>query len=221
LADNTASIVGCDWVTGRWPQKSALEFAQPGDRVRLAVPGLFDSLTLLAWIQVAPGEEGPRCLLSTESDQPGEIRWLLQSDGSLTFSLRTASPEDSGWRSVSSPAIPALRTSGRWHLVSTVYNGANGTVSHFLNGTLVHQSNQPSDSPLRLDTFEIGNSGLRSDENTQVSATPVLIKPRAFNGRMDEFLIFSAPLNPEEIERIFDLGAPTETPRVLGLSQRH
>jgi hypothetical protein len=214
LADGTASIVGCEWVPGRWPQKGALEFTKPGDRVRLAVPGLFDSLTLLAWIQVSPGEESARCLLSTESDQPGEIRWILQGDGSLTFSLRTSSAEDSGWRSVSSSAVPALRTPGRWHLVSTVYNGANGTVSHFLNGTLLLQSNLPSDSPVRLDTFEIGNAGLRPDDNLQASATPVVQKPRVFNGRMDTFLIFSAPLHSEEIQRVFELGTPSDIPRI-------
>ena len=215
LADGTASVVGCEWVPGRWPQTAALDLAKPGDRIRLSVPGLFESLSLAAWIQVGSGDEGARCLVSTESDQPGEIRWVLQGDGSVTFALRTASAEDSGWRWASSPAIPMLRAAGRWHLLTTVYNGATGTVSHFVNGNQISRSSLPSDSPLRLDTFEVGNAGLRPEENLQVSLAPVLAPaPRAFGGRIDEFLILSTPLDPEEIQRLFETGSPVPPPKV-------
>src|SRR6266496_5492942 len=47
-----ATIVGCEWVEGRWPDKHALEFRSVSDRVRLSVPGEFESLTLAAWVRV-------------------------------------------------------------------------------------------------------------------------------------------------------------------------
>src|SRR4029078_2771565 len=33
------TIVGCQWVEGRWPDKRALEFRGVSDRVRVSVPG--------------------------------------------------------------------------------------------------------------------------------------------------------------------------------------
>ncbi len=34
-----ATIVGCQWTEGRWPDKRALEFRNVSDRVRLSVAG--------------------------------------------------------------------------------------------------------------------------------------------------------------------------------------
>jgi hypothetical protein len=48
-----ATIVGCQWVEGRWPDKHALEFRSVSDCVRLSVPGEFESLT--------PNRIGERC----------------------------------------------------------------------------------------------------------------------------------------------------------------
>src|SRR5262249_13654867 len=42
------AIVGCSWVTGRWPGKRGLEFKSVSDRVRFNVPGTFSSVTLAA-----------------------------------------------------------------------------------------------------------------------------------------------------------------------------
>ncbi|MEO6246539.1 MAG: FecR domain-containing protein, partial [Opitutaceae bacterium] len=41
-------IVGAEWAEGRWTGKGAMEFRQPGDRVRVVVPGEFDALTYVA-----------------------------------------------------------------------------------------------------------------------------------------------------------------------------
>src|SRR5439155_7460122 len=45
-------IVGCSWVTGRWPGIQGLEFKRVSDRVRFRVPGEFDPATLAAWVRV-------------------------------------------------------------------------------------------------------------------------------------------------------------------------
>ena len=46
------AIVGCAWSSGRWPGKRALEFKRPGDRVRLHIPGRYESLTYAAWVRL-------------------------------------------------------------------------------------------------------------------------------------------------------------------------
>jgi hypothetical protein len=48
--------VGASWSQGRWPEKTALEFKRPGDRVRLNLDGTYQALTLACWVsRIVPG----------------------------------------------------------------------------------------------------------------------------------------------------------------------
>ncbi len=48
---------------------------------------------------------------------------------------------------------------------------------------------------------ELGNWGLPQGSKPRTEV-------RSFNGRMDEFLLFSEALNPEEIARLYQIGRP-------------
>ena len=67
------TIVGCEWATGRWPDKRALEFKRPGDRVRIDVPGEFDALTVAAWVRVDALPARHQALVLTHGHQVGHL----------------------------------------------------------------------------------------------------------------------------------------------------
>ena len=50
--DLDGAIVGAKRVAGRWPNKGAIEFKRPGDRVRVDIPGEFESLTFACWVKI-------------------------------------------------------------------------------------------------------------------------------------------------------------------------
>ena len=52
-AGKDGAIVGCQWVSGRWPGKSGLKFRRSSsDRIRANIPGVFEELTFSSWVKV-------------------------------------------------------------------------------------------------------------------------------------------------------------------------
>jgi hypothetical protein len=216
LMDNNAAIVGCSWSPGRWTDKQGLHFSNTGDRLRVSVPGLFESLTLLTWIKPDGLSDATQSLLSTESDQPGDIRWSIEGGNTLSFAIRSASPEASEWKNAKSYRLPNKYAGAEWILIGVVYDGGSGRVTHYLNGRPFGTSALPSESPLRLDTFEIGNKGRPGEDSLLASSAPPApphLSGGHFRGSMDEFMILSEPLEYEDIVRIFEMGRPTPSPK--------
>lgn len=77
------TIVGCQWVEGRWPAKPALEFRGVSDRVRLSVPGEFASLTIAAWVRVQGLDRQFNSLFMCDGFDAGTLHWLIRDDGVL------------------------------------------------------------------------------------------------------------------------------------------
>ncbi|MES2569246.1 MAG: LamG domain-containing protein, partial [Verrucomicrobiota bacterium] len=213
LVDSNATIVGCDWVDGRWPGKGSLEFKRADDRLRLTVPGLYESLTLLAWVRVERLPHSRQSLLMTESFQPGEVHWYLDSDGALGFGVRVNSGESTGWTGAHSHPLIGPGTLETWVLLATVFDGQSGNVTHYFNGQPAGTAPIQNDAPLRLDTFEVGNWAVRADDPKWAMAG--VSEPREnvrnFHGRMDEFALLSVPLEAGEIAQIYRDGRPGET----------
>lgn len=83
------AIVGCTWVAGRWPGKQGLEFKRVSDRVRLHVPGEFDSLTLATWVRVDGLPNRNNSLMMTDGWEPGELHWQIGQDGTLVLGVQS------------------------------------------------------------------------------------------------------------------------------------
>ena len=66
---------------------------------------------------------------------------------------------------------------------------------------------------MRLDTFEIGNWGVRPDDPRLASNDWGQPKDaiRNFHGRMDEFAILSTALSAADIQKLYREGRPGET----------
>ncbi|MDB6154736.1 MAG: hypothetical protein JWL90_3189 [Chthoniobacteraceae bacterium] len=213
LVDSDATIIGCDRVSGRWPDKGGIEFKRSDDRLRLTVPGLYESLTLMTWVRVEQLPSNKQSLLMTESFQPGEVNWYLDSDGALGFGVRVNSGESSGWSGSHSQSVIGRDALDSWVLLATVFDGQTGKVTHYFNGQAAGSGPIQSDAPLRLDTFEIGNWAVRADDPkwAMAGATEPRDSVRNFQGRMDEFILLSIPLEADDIRQIYQNGRPSES----------
>jgi hypothetical protein len=192
------AIVGCSWVEGRWPGKRALEFKRVSDRVRLNVPGEFDSLTFLAWVRVDGLPNLNDSLFMTDGWEPGAPHWQLRDDGTLILGVQNLDKKRGAHYHAREAITQALL--GQWIQLAVVYDRAAGQVSHYVDGQQVSREFVQFDTALKIGNAELGNWNIASHRN----ATPV----RFFSGRMDEFVLFGRALTEQEIGRLYEQGRP-------------
>ena len=201
------SIVGCEWVDGRWPGKGALEFKRPSDRVRFLLPGEFESLTFATWVRIDAIEHRFSSLMLTDGFEPGEPHWQIDWLGRIVLGIR-AEPErrTPGWfRNYTSPRVFTPERFGRWTHVATVYDGRTSTVTHYADGAEVGSETLERWRPLRIGDAELGNWGVP----VAIDDWPI----RNLCGRMDEFALFRTALGPDEIRALYERGSGTVKPR--------
>lgn len=195
------AIVGCNWTTGRWPGKSALEFRRSGDRVRCDIPGQFDTMTLTAWVRVDSLGNRLQGLLLTDGYEVGRPHWQINPDGELRLGVRLPDVEGrfqpSGY---GAPAVFDSRRMGVWTLIATVYDRPGKRVRHSIDGVLVREHSLVFDQPLHLGLAEIGNWGVPYLADRH----PI----RNFNGCIDELTIWNVALEQAEIARLYQTGRP-------------
>lgn len=196
---SVAAIVGATWTEGRWSEKSALEFKGADDRVRLVLPGEFESLTFFAWIRV---DETPNRLnglvMGQTGDQLGETHWYVYLNGALGAAVRIAprGHDNQWWHAHSEPYFKGQKL-GKWTFVATVLDRRAGIATHYIDGVPVARVTRKSLPSLRLGTVEIANWAV----NQQV------VNERGFfRGRIDELGILSSALSQAEIQKVFEAG---------------
>ncbi|QDS89658.1 FecR protein [Rosistilla ulvae] len=191
------AVVGGAWTQGRWPQKGALDFKRPSDRVRFHVAGDFESLTLAAWVRVDGLDRMLSSLLLTDQWDNGEVHWQFDQLGQLGLSVGGA--PDVKWR-YTQPLVD-LTQLGQWIHVASVFDGGRQTVRHYFNGQRVgDEESLQFDGRLRIGNAELGNWGRPQWQGSQAI--------RNFNGRMDEFILIDGALQDAEILEIYETGNP-------------
>jgi hypothetical protein len=198
-AASRAMIFGCDWGEGRWPGKAALEFNNIDDRVRLPVPGEFQSLTYLAWLRVDGLPNHWNAIALVDTFKTGETHWQILRNGSLELSVRTEGGK-AAWDQLISPPVITRDHFGNWIHVAAVCDGNTGSMVLYLNGRPVASKNMTRSHKLTLGTMELGNWSSMSQQ-----ASPNY-RIRDFHGRIDEFTLLSRPLSAEEIYRQYEVG---------------
>lgn len=201
-----ATIVGCQWVEGRWPDKRALEFRGVSDRVRLSAPGEYESLTLAAWVRVQGMDRRVNSLFMSDAFEPGTLHWLILNDGSPTVTV--VGPPGSPLQIVTGPPVMTLDKFGMWQHVAVVVDSGVGQVVHYLNGRVVSETPLKIKPPFRVGTAELGNwnaKEFKGDESLMI---------RNFSGAMDEFCLFSRALNADEIRALYSAGKPQPDPLI-------
>jgi hypothetical protein len=198
--------VGTLWAQGRWPQKDALEFKRPGDRVRLQIDGRYDAITFAAWVRIDGLDRKYNALILTDGYEAGEPHWQIYEDGRLMFSVAYPDPGAAGKsrnQKYFSPVIFDRANAGRWHHVAVTYDNRSGAAVQYVDGTEVsrevHEFHAPG-RPLTLGASELGNWGLP----TRNHEFPI----RNLNGRIDEFAVYGAALSGPEIRAMFEAGRP-------------
>lgn len=195
-----ASIIGCQWTSGRWPQKRALEFQGVSDRVRLSVPGEFESLTLAAWVRVQGLDRPINSLFMSDGFEPGTVHWCIRNDGVLGLTVIGDRPRE--YQILASPPAIRLDKFGMWVHLAVVLDGEATRVTHYVDGQPVGEKALRLSPPFRIDSAELGNwnpSGFPGKD-------PFLV--RNFSGAMDEFTLFSRALGGDEIRELHRSGRP-------------
>ena len=183
-----AATIGAEWVEGRWPGKGALEFQRVSDRVRLAIPGEFEAITLAASVRIRSFDSWLSSLILTDGFDPGEVHWQISDRGEMILGIGGALPNINTY----SPPLIRPGDLGRWLHVAVTIDRRSGEVIHYLDGDAVSREIKKEIPPLRFGNAEIGNW------QSQANAHPI----RSFNGRIDEFLIFQRALTGAEIEEL-------------------
>jgi hypothetical protein len=195
-----ATIVGCQRAEGRWREKQALEFQSVNDRVRLAVPGEFDALTLSAWACVKGMDRKFNSLFMCDGFEPGTIHWLIRNDGVL--GLTVFGPGSGNFQILATPPVLTLDKLGMWLHLAVVVDGNAMQAVHYVNGSPVARQALKLGPPFRLGAAELGNWNAPSGPHP----APVLI--RNLSGALDEFELFSRALSGDDIHELYAKGKP-------------
>ncbi|EMI53271.1 LamG-like jellyroll fold domain-containing protein [Rhodopirellula sallentina] len=193
-----ATVVGCEVVPGRWPQKQALGFYNTTDRIRVRVPGRYPQLTFACWVRVDELRGVNQALLLTDVFDSWRPHWQIARQGDLKLGIGQSSVKLSRQMQTGSTPLVSLSPLGRWTHLATTYDSQSKTVRHFVNGTQTAWNRLPRAEPLRIGAAEIGN-WLRP---RKTGDEPI----RNLDGRIDEFVLLSTALHPEEIQEIFEAG---------------
>ena len=195
-----ATIVGCQRAEGRWREKQALEFQSVNDRVRLAVPGDFQTLTLSAWVCVKGLDRQFNSLFMSDGFDPGTIHWLIRNDGVL--GLTVFGPDLGNFQILAGPPVITLDKLGMWTHLAAVLDGKTRRVVQYVNGYPVARDGLKFGPPFRIGPAELGNWNARGGPNP----APALI--RNLSGSLDEFEVFSRALSDAEIRDLYTKGRP-------------
>ncbi len=200
------AIVGARSVPGRWKSKRALEFKQPGDRVRVQIPGEFSSLTFACWVRIDSLDRWYNSLFLTDNYNQGEPHWQILDSGQIYFSVRPSKRGTKGApdRKVLSPPFWKPSLSGKWLHLATTYDVEAQRTTHYLNGEVLHSESIPESQLVkttRIGAATIGNWSMSTKPDARFAI-------RNLNGRIDELAIFAAALTAEEIKEMYDNGKP-------------
>ncbi|MCC9655942.1 LamG-like jellyroll fold domain-containing protein [Rhodopirellula halodulae] len=197
-SDIHATRVGCDAVSGRWPQTKALGFFRPSDRLRVKVPGRFPEATLACWVRLEQIRPVNQALLLTDTFEDWQPHWQISRLGTINFGL--GHQDKSIRRQIRSLSEPFVDRDllGQWFHVATTYNSHEQRVRHYVNGQLNSRHELPFAEPLRFGTAELGN-WLKPRETGD---EPI----RNLSGRIDEFMLFRRELSADEIATMTTIG---------------
>jgi len=194
------AIVGCQWTRGRWPGKGALGFKRLSDRIRVNIPGQFDSLTLAAWVRFDAFDRWLSSLMLTDAWSHGRVHWHVTDEGEMILGVAGSASRGIKFHNYYSPKnLLGADDLGRWVHLATVYDQPGGTVTHYLDGEAVHTESIIADQPLQLGPAAVGNWS---------QYTGPAEKARTLNGALDEFILFDRPLSAEQVRDMYYTGQP-------------
>ena len=200
------TIVGCQWTEGRWSDKHALEFRSVNDRVRLDVPGEYESLTFATWVRVQGLDRQINSIFMSDGFEAGTVHWSVRQDGVLALTAIGSEPRD--YQLCVSPPALTLNQFGLWVHLAVVIDGGGKQIVHYVNGDPESEHALNIKPPFRVGAAELGNWNAKGFPKND----PFMI--RNFGGAMDEFCLFGRALSAEEIRALYSTGRPQPGPLI-------
>ncbi len=178
------------WATGRWPEKGAMLFENTGDRVELNIPGKYDQLTIMGWVQINRYDFALQTVFNSIDYSPGQHHWNLTRGGCLRMGL------SSQYDLTSQQSLPQ----NHWtHVAAQIDSTAKESV-YYINGKEVCRKKWPSSIPIRYGPSTIGAWG-------HTNRAGEVIYSRDLRGRIDEIALFSRILSEDEIRDAYEAGS--------------
>jgi ferric-dicitrate binding protein FerR (iron transport regulator) len=195
-AITAGTIVGSNWIEGRWPGKGALQFRSVSDRVRVNVPGEYPQFTLAAWVQLHSlnARQSQSSICMTQGLEVGGVHWQVIYNGAMCLGI-VAENHPHVTDDYISPVVFTPERFGQWVHLAVAFDSAAKEVRFYVNGQRL------SRHPLRRFVMpkpavaELGN-WLPASDYTGPHAV------RNFVGCMDEFSLFARALNDNEIHQL-------------------
>jgi hypothetical protein len=192
------AIIGASWATGRWPDKGAIEFKRPSDRVRIEVARAANSMSLVVWLRIDGFDNGFHSILLSDGwDRRGALHWQIHRDGFVELAVWHNDPAHT--HNSRAPLPMSASDFGRWIQLAVVYNADNSSVTHYRDGNALGTVRLPVVVPIAIGKAEIGNWTPPPNDARQI---------RHFNGRIDEMLIFDKALPKNQIQDLYRNGKP-------------
>lgn len=204
------AIISASWSEGRWKGKPALSFRRPADRVRVEIPGEFPQATLVAWARVDGLPRTYNGLFYSEYKIDGEAHWQLSPEGGYFFGVRPPGSEPvSKFHRAESDRVISSWAFGSWRMFATSYDSAAREVVHYVDGREVSRTTLPESVPLRFGRATLGNFfDPHADQHARHADLADEWSFRNWTGAIDEFMLFSKVLAPQELERLYQAGEP-------------
>ncbi|MBA2115556.1 LamG-like jellyroll fold domain-containing protein [Bremerella alba] len=189
IVDNGQLTSGI-WATGRWPEKGAMLFENTGDRIDLNIPGKYDQITIMGWVQINRYDFALQTVFNTIGYVPGQHHWNLTRGGSLRMGL------SSQYDLTSKQTLPR----NHWtHVAAQIDSQAKQSV-YYINGKEVGRQKWTSTIPIHYGPSTIGAWG-HTNRSGQV------VYSRDLRGRIDEIALFSRILSVTEIREAYEAGS--------------
>jgi hypothetical protein len=194
-------IQNATWVDGRFPGKKALEFLAANAGVIVNLPGEYQQMTVIAWVnnnRLANKYNG--ILMSNDWAEQKKLHFQIQNNRQINMHVfGQLVMQEAGQNSYcSTEAIPA-DIINHWCMIAGVIDTPNHS-SLYLNGDFFETLQTKQIPPIQIGSAMIGGW------NKENSPDPDVI--RSFSGRIDELLIFQKALTAAEIKQIYQRGKP-------------
>lgn len=207
-APRTGTVIAAEWSHGRWDGKPALAFHGPSDRVRVDIPGEYSQATFLAWVRVDGLPRRYNGLFLSEYGIEGEAHWQMSSQGSFWFGVRPKEKRGTVLfhRAFSEPVLSPADF-GTWRMLATTYDASSRTVVHYVDAVEVSRTVLDASVPIRFGRATLGNFfDPVPDEHADAPGLGEEWSFRNWCGVIDEFLLYSRPLEAREVQRLYEAG---------------
>ena len=155
--------------------------------MRIGLPGEHDQLTLMTWVRIDGFDRTFNSLMLSDGWGPGSLHWQFTQKGQLVLGVKSTTEQHGHYQTDPVLGQPHL---GTWVHLAVSYGGEGGEVVQYLNGRPIWSDEVHHHHPISAPRAELGNwsPGTWPPKND--------VDIRNLNGRMDEFLVFSAALDP-------------------------